>query len=869
MPSSDWRKISAQSSTSLADRFFARDETRLNGLLCTLVRQMFLTIIMSTGAGVAYSSATPSHNKYSFDIPAQRADLALIAFAEQTDRTLVFSFDEAQAKTANRLFGQFDIVEALELLLAGTGLSISMGDGGQLKVAEDVALNEESIVNKPKTMLGRLGAALTALFVGVGASAEESPRRASENVIEEIVVTALKRSTGATQIDTPLAVSAIAGAELEKQGVTSVFDAMALNPSVSVADVGGQGAGISVRGVGGAVGDSPVGYYIDDLPFTRIGQSVSADLNPYDLNRIEVLRGPQGTLFGLGSAGGAVRVITHDPILDRFEAKASLAWSETSGGGDNQKISAAINVPIMEGTLALRLAGTDIDYGGFIDRPLESNEEFNDDDDSSYRAKLLWQPSENVEVMLSAWHFENTTYNAFANDDYERNVLIFRTNPLTFQPDFTDPIPSKGNEWAVSENETDLYGLRIVWEADSFVLTSSTSYLENESSQVYDDFVVGIIPFTSGVETLAHEVTLASTGTGSLEWVLGAFYADMETRNDQYFGFIFSGSTDATVIPTQDNLNQSEQWAVFGEITYDLNDDWSLTVGGRYVTDDRRTKSLVTGESASDEFSKFTGRLNLAWSPSENALYYVNYAQAYRSGGFNSAVNVARGVANGVPLQRNVDPDEVTSFEVGGKFSLFDGNLDLEVTGYFYDWDDNQVFIQYVDCCVQPGTIAVGNLNAATSEGKGIEISLNYRGVENLQLSIAGNFADTEYTDDVPGAGITDGDAFFQAADTTMFALASYRWSLTDALDLSVAGTVRHISEREDRSTGGMYKSDKTTIFNARVGVEAEKWSLFLTGENIADEDGAVSQFAAFIIAGGEPIRTRPRTIGLELNLHF
>ena len=138
----------------------------------------------------------PGHNKYSFDIPAQRADLALIAFAEQTDRTLVFSFDEAQAKTANRLFGQFDIVEALELLLAGTGLSISMGDGGQLKVAEDVALNEESIVNKPKTMLGRLGAALTALFVGVGASAEESPRRASENVIEEIVVTALKRSTG-------------------------------------------------------------------------------------------------------------------------------------------------------------------------------------------------------------------------------------------------------------------------------------------------------------------------------------------------------------------------------------------------------------------------------------------------------------------------------------------------------------------------------------------------------------------------------------------------------------------------------------------------------------------------------------------------
>ena len=692
---------------------------------------------------------------------------------------------------------------------------------------------------------------------------------AAEDVMEEIVVTALKRGTGTKQIDTPLAVSVITGEELEKQGVTSVFDAMALNPGVSTADVGGQGAGISIRGVGGAVGDSPVGYYIDDLPFTRVGTSVSPDLNPYDLSRIEVLRGPQGTLFGLGSAGGTVRVITQDPILNRFEAKASLAWSETSGGGDNQKISAAVNIPLIEDRLALRIAGTDIDYGGFIDRPLENNDDFNEDDDSSYRAKLLWQPTEKVEVVLSAWHFENTTHNAFANDDYERNVLIFRTNPLTFQADFTDPIPSKGNEWAVSENETDLYGLRIVWEADSFVLTSSTSYLENESSQVYDDFVVGIIPFTSIVETLAHEVTLASTGTGSLAWVVGALYLDMETETPVDFGFIFSGSTDATLVRTGHGVGQSEQWAVFGEITYDLNDDWSLTVGGRYVTDDRSTKSLLTGEGSSDDFNKFTGRLNLAWRPSENAMYYVNYAQAYRSGGFNSPANVARGAANGVPLQRNVHPDEVTSYEIGGKFSLADGNLDLEVIGYFYDWDDNQVFIQYIDCCVRPGAIAVGNLNAGKAEGKGIEISLNYRGVENLQLSIAGNFADTEYTDDVPGAGITDGDAFFQAADTTIFALASYRWSLTDALDLSVAGNVRHISEREDRTTGGVYKSDKTTIFNARVGVEAEKWSLFLTGENIADEDGAISQFSAFIQVGGQPNRTRPRTIGLELNLHF
>ena len=240
MPSSDWRKISGRSSTSTAGRFLARDKARLNRFFSIPVRRMVLTIIVCAWPGVPHSGATSGHDMYSFDIPAQRADLALIAFAEQTDRTLVFSFDETRAKTANRLFGQYDTVEALELLLAGTGLSISMGDGGQLKVAEDVALTEESIMAKSKStlgrargnLLGRVAAAFAGAILGASAGANESaaetPR--SERVIEEILVTAQKRTENVDDI--PISINVVTGEVLAEVGIDNLRDLQQLKGSL-------------------------------------------------------------------------------------------------------------------------------------------------------------------------------------------------------------------------------------------------------------------------------------------------------------------------------------------------------------------------------------------------------------------------------------------------------------------------------------------------------------------------------------------------------------------------------------------------------------------------------------------------------------
>ena len=333
------------------------------------------------------------------------------------------------------------------------------------------------------------------------------------------------------------------------------------------------------------------------------------------------------------------------------------------------------------------------------------NNDFNEDDDASYRAKLLIEPVENFSAVASYWHSENTTHNRFANEDLERHAALFLTNPLTFGPDFTQPTVSRSNDWAVAENEFDLLGLVLEYETEAYRITSSTSYLEYESLQLYDDFVVGVFSLLFDVETFAQEINVASVQAGAFDWVLGGIYLENDMYSDFRFGLLFPGAPDPTFVPTGGTDSSVEQWAVFGEVSYDLSKRWALTLGGRYASDDRASVSnLDPSDTPSGSFEKFTGRANLAWRPTDDALLYVNFAQAYRAGGFNTRIALATALANGLEgVEPAVEPDEVTTYEIGAKFGLLEGDLDLELTAYILDWKNNQIFVQYVDQVVNPG----------------------------------------------------------------------------------------------------------------------------------------------------------------------
>ncbi|NIB38180.1 TonB-dependent receptor [Pseudomaricurvus alkylphenolicus] len=711
------------------------------------------------------------------------------------------------------------------------------------------------------------------LFMAISTATSTLWANDNDWMLEEIIVTAEKRSEGASVADTPLAISAVGGAELEARGYTSLFEAISVNPGVSSSKVGGQGESVQIRGISSTIGDSPVGYYLDDMPFTRVGQNVSPELNPYDLNRVEVLRGPQGTLYGSGSSGGTVRIITQDPYLNEFSGKTTVATSFTESGGNNWKVQGAVNIPLLEDTLALRVVGSQIEQAGYIDRPLEGIDNFNDMEDSSYRAKLLYTPTEKLSIKASVWHTENSQPAPFADEELNYSAVFFELDPVTFMP--SGSVRPAEAAFSSTENESDLYGVSVEYVSDNFVFVSTTSYLEGDSVQGYDSLGTPFV-LQNTSESFSQEFRVSTSLEGRLNWTAGLMYQDMETTAASDAGFVFQGVPTISMTEFTNGTSSSQQWALYGELHYQLANTWTMTLGARYFEDEREARD--EGPSApflglfgianprKDTFEKPTGRLNLAWTPDEDSLYYLNVAQGFRSGYMNLGYSIVSGAGVGVVVPEVADEELVTSYELGAKVSFLEGDLSLEAVAYYLEWDDIQTFVTFIDAQGAPGTYGE---NAASAEGTGFELGLVYRGIEGLILSMSGNINETEYQDDGAGTGTQKGDQVSMAPEATLSASAAYRWQLGDMMASAFLNAV-YTDERTDYALFSSFTSDATTVINARIGIELnDQTGVFLTVENLSNEDGALSQLAVFDGYGVPAVRLKPRTVGVEVNYNF
>ena len=261
---------------------------------------------------------------------------------------------------------------------------------------------------KPSMRLGFLSGFM-ALVAGNGtalaqdAARTDSAQAAAPTTLEEVVVTARKRSE--RQIDVPIALTSISGDALDQRGVPSIGAALSEVPGVNIYDRGGSYK-LSIRGISTSLGSNENGYYLDDLPFTGVTVPLNPDVRAWDIDRIEVLRGPQGTLFGEGSMGGTVRILTRDPEFNDWDAKLSLSGSSTSDGGTNRGAKAMINIPLVDDRLALRLAGTKEKFPGWIDNVVTGAQNVNVLEYTSYRAKLRFQPTDALSVGASYWHYK-------------------------------------------------------------------------------------------------------------------------------------------------------------------------------------------------------------------------------------------------------------------------------------------------------------------------------------------------------------------------------------------------------------------------------------------------------------------------------
>jgi len=683
--------------------------------------------------------------------------------------------------------------------------------------------------------------ALCAMLATTVCHAQQSNGQ-NQTALEEIIVTAQKREESLLRV--PIAISAITNKTLQDTGATQLADFLEAAPGVGIVDDESGSQNIQIRGINSTYGNAPVGYYLDELPFTYIGNTQVPDVRTYDLERVEVLRGPQGTLYGDGSIGGTIRLLTKEPVLDATQASVDLTGSSTADGGDNYAAKGMLNMPLQKDTLGLRLVGSTESYGGWIDNTATGKKDQNERDIDSFRGKLRWVPTENMDIVLSAWH---TKEDATGNSD----SLQDRTTVMPADDTVT---------------EYDLYSATVRYDFGSVSLLSATSVMDY-SNAITSEFAG--LPFITSEDQdlISEELRLTSDATGIFRWTAGVFYREIERHTLL--------SLEAIAL-TQDQTQKSKSYAVFGEGTLSfLDNTLDVTLGARYFEDDRQFSEIIdpatlalvqtvdptfTG-SSDPTFDSFTPRLNVSWRASDQWMIYGNVAKGFRTGQAQPIISLALGILQGVEVPTAIQPEELWSYEIGTKGTFADGRASLEGAVYYNDWKDLQTLV-----VLNPVPRVAGLINGGTARTTGVEVMLTVRPLDRLTLQAGGGYVDAKYTQDIAGTPVRDGDRIVGVPEVTASASATYRQAMTNSLDGFAYGGIQYTSDRTDVASSA-FASDSTTTLGLRVGVEGSAWSAYLFGDNLTDEDGAVD--VRLLGVDGPATRLRPRTFGINVRYNF
>jgi iron complex outermembrane recepter protein len=692
-------------------------------------------------------------------------------------------------------------------------------------------------------------ASFSALAAGASADAtSEAP------ALDEIVVTAQKREQRIQ--DVPISLSVMGGADLDKSSIQSVSDALGLVPGVAV-NVTGQGGEtrLTIRGVTAAgslfAGPSPIGYYLDSVPFGLVRSAVQPDANSYDLDRIEVLRGPQGTLYGASALNGVVRVLTNDADLNEFDFKARANVSSTESGGGNWREDAAVNLPIIDGKLAARLVVGEEHDSGWINSPLQNN--INDSDLKNVRLKINAQPIDDLSIKLGATH-EEANYGA----------------PPEGTNDFTastkdQPITSR---FSAYDAKVDYQG--IPW----FTVSSASSFFtfdNNGSLDVAPGVVTPPLTTNQTSRVFSEELNLNSKLDGPWRWSAGAFYRDAKDSTYQTLG---------NLIPSPvSEADTSRSTAIFGEVGRRfLDNQFELAVGARYFHDDVGLDQLVLfGEApgtpllrTDSTFHALTPRVVLSWFPTHDYTMYASYSQGFRSG-FPQSELVQLVAPNFIPVK----PDKLTNYEIGSKGNLFDNKVTFDLALYYMKWKD----IQQTLGIPVPGSTAyiVASVNGQSASGVGVDFAVTYRPIRGLQLGL--NFSWNGLSED--SAVFSSGQLLFPSGSRiddspayTAGALASYNFPFgSTGWSGEVGATARYTSLQTTTSVSSgsglpPVVVESNTITTARTSftfIAPSHWRVMLYSDNVGNNRGVpLASQTAF-----SSISQQPRTSGVQVDYHY
>ena len=711
-------------------------------------------------------------------------------------------------------------------------------------------------------------------FAAAGTATAQTSTNVS--VLEEVVVTAQKFEQKLSE--TPLSVTAISARNLEVLGATQFRDFANTVPSLTFTTSGVGSTQVNLRGITTGNNISPtVGIYVDEVPYGSStpfasGAQLALDVGLFDVSRIEILRGPQGTLYGASTMGGLLKYVSVVPEVSAFGATARAGIVSTSGGGVGYDAAAAINAPLADDKAALRVSGFYTRDGGFIDNLANGRDDVNESSVYGGRADLFAKPTDKLTLRLAA----------FAQD-IDRDGTASADFGLASGEPIDGDLDQRRLRAEPFEQEFRLVSGTLGYDFENAALTSISSYQTVRSHAITDvsaffvpalagaGIVLGSIEVEKENETdkFTQEVRLAATGT-LLDWSIGAFYTDEDS--DQ-FQTLNSSTPDGAVFPvnllTVQLPSSYEEYAGFGTLTWHATSKLDFTGGLRYAHNSQTQEQIGSGPlifsvpERSDTDSILTYLATIRYRASDNLMSYLRYATGYRPGGPNVVLNDLSGQPLASPVFAS---DELRSYEGGIKASTADGRFGVDAAVYFIKWDDLQIN------AVRNGLGVVDN--AAAAESKGAELTLTL--VPTPQLTLVGAFAyiDAELSEDAPDLGGVEGDRLPDTPEFTGALSADYGFELAGR-EAFLGTTVRHVTDRVssyDASAGSpQYDLPEYTTVDLRTGLQLGSARLQFYVRNVFDERGQLSATTAFSALGG-PVAVslvQPRTIGLNVITQF
>jgi iron complex outermembrane receptor protein len=721
---------------------------------------------------------------------------------------------------------------------------------------------------------------------------QSAPAASSSDSLDEIVVTAQRRAERLQ--DVPAAITALSGDSLNQMRLQGNADLAAYVPSLSFDVLGPGETTLAIRGLGTSYGLEPaVSLYLNETPLDirTDGYAGAPDIDFFDVDRVEVLRGPQGTLYGSSSMGGAIRILTAQPDPNAFAVNAEAGGSSIDGGGAGYLAKSAVNLPLSPDA-AVRVVGAFEHVPGYInqaapgdfsvahpDLPVTARR-INDVDLKSGRIIGLWKATDALTIKPT---FMISEVDASSNSQYFSNLPQF-----TVATNYPTP----------QQSRLEVGNLQVDYNFGVATLVSSTSVLSRDV-QTQSDFTlywanlapVFGVPYppnypttdfdTSHNDGFIQEFRLTSPTDQRLRWVGGAYFSHYRQHSTESTNSTaFADAIGQTTGPNLYSFNQSvidQQTAVFADLTYKIAPRFEITVGERYYELRDSLENTQSGVLAAPSqplvHAKASGnspRVVLTYHPVGDATIYATAARGYRPGGPNVGLPTGIGCTLNNAYSPLYQPDTVWNYELGAKTEFLDRRLSIDVAAYKIDWKNVQQAVTDPGC----GYLFVANVG--TAQSKGVEAEINFKPFESLLLSAGGSYDHAEFTSiDVPfqGAGTAQpGEAipgvpyqkFNIGAQYTRAFFADYTGYMR--LDWSHLGNI---------PAGFTYNVTRPaySALEAAVGVRTGRYDLSLYGHNLTNSNGILEIQEGALYSFGNVFKTEistpPRTIGIDLKMHF